>query len=288
MAESDAPGAARLSREVVLAAGLDRIALSTTMDKRRAPAGPKGDYYGPASKESVNLAFPFNVPDGQVRLELPLGGVIRPDVDQIDRLVQELVRRRQLGGRVGGRPGRHVGHARHAARATRRAHGQPAQLADRPEDVADDGRADPEALSVVDEQPLGDELPSVPGGPGDVPVRARTAGGLDPAAATRLVTGLSQPLLAIPASPTAPSGRARLQLSNDRVVGDALKPSDDGKGWILRLYNVSDSEQQVGVEWSEPKPRSLFLSGTSEARGSELSGALTIPAWGMVTIRAER
>ncbi len=110
----------------------------------------------------------------------------------------------------------------------------------------------------------------------------------DPAAATRLATGLSQPLLALPASPVAPSGRARLTLTNERVVATAFKPSDDGKGWIVRLYNVSDKEQQVSVEWGQPKPTRMFLSGTSEARGAEVSGALTIPAWGMVTIRAER
>ena len=103
----------------------------------------------------------------------------------------------------------------------------------------------------------------------------------DPAAATRLATGLSQPLLALPASASAPSGRARLTLTNERVVATAFKPSDDGKGWILRLYNVSDKEQQVGVEWDDPKPRRVFLSGTSEAPGAEVSGPSRYPrgAW---------
>jgi hypothetical protein len=110
----------------------------------------------------------------------------------------------------------------------------------------------------------------------------------DPAAATRLAAGLSQPLLALPIAPSAPTGRAPLTLTNERVIATAFKPSDDGKGWILRLYNVSDKEQQVSVEWGEPKPARMFLSGTSEARGAEVSGALTLPAWGMVTIRAER
>ena len=136
VAESDAPGAARLSREVVLTAGLDRVVLSTTVDKKRAPAGPKGDYYQPASKESVNLAFPFDVPGGEVRLELPLGGVIRPERRSDRRLVQELVRRRQLGGCLGGRPRRDVGHARHAAGPAGRAHRESAELADRPEGLA--------------------------------------------------------------------------------------------------------------------------------------------------------
>jgi len=59
------------------------VGLATTIDKRRAPADPNGAYSQPSSKESVSLAFPFNVPGGQVRVELPIGGVIRPDVDQI-------------------------------------------------------------------------------------------------------------------------------------------------------------------------------------------------------------
>jgi hypothetical protein len=58
VAESEAPGAARVSREAILSALFDHVALVTTIDKQRAPAGPKGEYYQPASKESVNLAFP--------------------------------------------------------------------------------------------------------------------------------------------------------------------------------------------------------------------------------------
>jgi hypothetical protein len=69
--------------DVVVTSGLDRVDLATTIDKLRAPAGPKGDYYEAARKESISLAFPFNVPGGQVRLELPIGGVSRPDADQI-------------------------------------------------------------------------------------------------------------------------------------------------------------------------------------------------------------
>jgi alpha-mannosidase len=288
VAESDAPGAVRLSREVVLTAGLDRVALSTTVDKKRAPAGPKGDYSQPASKESVNLAFPFNVPGGEVRLELPLGGVIRPNVDQIDGSCKNWF---VVGNWADvSADGRGVTWVTLDTPLVQLG-GLTANLLN--------SQTDPKVWreNVEPTQKLYPWLMNNHWGTNyrayqEGPVTFRFALGphaaYDPAAATRLATGLSQPLLALPASPVVPSGRSRLTLTNDRVVATAFKPSDDGKGWVLRLYNVSDKEQQVGMEWADPKPARIFLSGTSEARGAEVSGALTIPAWGMVTIRTER
>ncbi len=288
VAESDAPGAVRLSREVVLTAGLERVMLSTTVDKRRAPAGPKGDYYEPASKESVNLAFPFNVPGGDVRLELPLGGVIRPNVDQIEGSCKNWF--------VVGNWADVSANGRGATWVTLdtplvQLGGLTANLLN--------SQTDPKTWRSTVE-PTQKLYPWLMNNHWGTNYRAYQEGAVtfrfavaphaayDPAAATRLASGLSQPLLALPTAASAPSGRARLTLTNERVVATAFKPSDDGKGWILRLYNVSDTEQQVGVEWGEPKPTRMFLSGTSEARGAEVSGALTVPAWGMVTIRAER
>jgi alpha-mannosidase len=288
VAESDAPGAVRLSRDVVLTAGLDRVMLSTTVDKKRAPAGPKGDYSQPSSKESVNLAFPFNVPGGEVRLELPLGGVIRPNVDQIDGSCKNWF--------VVGNWADVSANGRGVTWVTLdtplvQLGGLTANLLN--------SQTNPKVW-LANVEPTQKLYPWLMNNHWGTNYRAYQEGQVtfrfalgphtdyDPAAATRLATGLSQPLLALPASPVAPSGRARLTLTNDRVVATAFKPSDDGKGWIVRLYNVSDKEQQVSVEWDQPKPTRVFLSGTSEARGAEVSGALTIPAWGMVTIRAER
>jgi len=288
VAESDAPGSARLSREVILAAGLDRVALATTIDKQRAPAGPNGDYYQPASKESVNLAFPFNVPGGQVRLELPLGGVIRPDLDQIEGSCRNWF---TVGNWADvSAEGRGVTWVTLDTPLVQLG-GLTANLLN--------SQTDPAVWrkSVAPTQKLypwlmnnhwGTNYRAYQEGPVTFRFAVAAHAAYDPAGATRLATGLSQPLLALPVSPAVPSGRARLRLTNDRVVATAFKASDDGKGWILRLYNVSDKEQQVGVEWDDPRPQHVFLSGTSEARGAEVSGALALPAWGMVTLRAER
>jgi hypothetical protein len=287
-AESEAPGARTVLREVLVAAGLDRVELVTTIDKLRAPAGSKGDYYEAASKESISLAFPFNVPGGQVRLELPLGGVIRPDADQIAGSCKNWF---SVGNWADvAAPGRGITWVSLDTPLVQ-VGGLTANLLN--------SQTDPKVwrASVEPTQALypwlmnnhwGTNYRAYQEGPVTFRFAIRAHNGYDPAAAPRLATGLSQPLLALPAAASAPSGRPRLRLTNDHVVVTAFKPSDDGLGWIVRLYNVSETEQQVGVEWDDPRPARLFLSATSEARGAEVRGPISLPAWGLVTIRAEK
>ncbi|MCH5375938.1 MAG: hypothetical protein JJ992_18365, partial [Planctomycetes bacterium] len=79
LVESDAPGCHKLSREVRVVAGGDFVELLDTVDKKRLEAA---SYHAPEGKESVNFAFPFHVPGGEVRLDVPLG-VIRAERDQM-------------------------------------------------------------------------------------------------------------------------------------------------------------------------------------------------------------
>jgi len=69
--ESDAPGARKLTREMRLYHGLDRLDISDVIDKSRV-----------REKESVHIAFPFRMIEGRVRLDIGWG-LIRPDADQI-------------------------------------------------------------------------------------------------------------------------------------------------------------------------------------------------------------
>ncbi|MGH7533542.1 MAG: hypothetical protein ACREL4_09650, partial [Gemmatimonadales bacterium] len=68
---SQAPGAKSLTRTYSLSSGSDVIELTTTIDKTSV-----------RTKEGVHLGFPFLVPNGQVRLEIPWA-IIRPDLDQL-------------------------------------------------------------------------------------------------------------------------------------------------------------------------------------------------------------
>jgi alpha-mannosidase len=69
--EGDAPGARNYSSEVRLVAGIDRVDISTTLDKIAV-----------REKESVHFAFPFRVPGAQMRYDVA-DAIVRAPEDQL-------------------------------------------------------------------------------------------------------------------------------------------------------------------------------------------------------------
>jgi alpha-mannosidase len=69
--ESDAPGCVKLSRDIRVVDGLDRVDITNVIDKKAV-----------REKEGVHLGFAFNVPNGVMRLDIPWA-VMRPEIDQI-------------------------------------------------------------------------------------------------------------------------------------------------------------------------------------------------------------
>lgn len=66
-----------------------------------------------------------------------------------------------------------------------------------------------------------------------------------------------------------------------------FKPTDDGKGWLLRLYGASGKTEKVKLAWSKPVPQRFWLSNTSEEPNQKLGNQVEVPGWGIVTLRAE-
>ena len=169
--ESAAPGCKKLVRELRVVAGL-RLRRDHQHGGQGAAAGEE---------------LPCERRQGERELRVPLrragwrhaprpsagrdasGG--RPDAQRL----QELVHRGPLGRCLEQEPRRHVGDARCAAGAGGRPHRHAAQLADRPERLAQARRADAEALLVGHEQPLGHQLPRLPGRPDRVPLHPAAA-----------------------------------------------------------------------------------------------------------------
>jgi alpha-mannosidase len=71
LVEGDAPGAKHYSSEIRLVEGIDRVDVITNIDKLAV-----------REKEGVHVAFPFSVPEGQVRYDVA-DGVVRPETDQL-------------------------------------------------------------------------------------------------------------------------------------------------------------------------------------------------------------
>jgi alpha-mannosidase len=109
----------------------------------------------------------------------------------------------------------------------------------------------------------------------------------DAAEASRAAIAASQPLLAVRAHGAPPPAAPRLAIESPDVIVTALKPSDDGRALIVRLWNAGGRDVRTTVRWSAPAPRRVTLSGTDEQPGRELGDTIELPAWGALTLRAE-
>jgi hypothetical protein len=107
-----------------------------------------------------------------------------------------------------------------------------------------------------------------------------------PEEAAKFGVACSQPLIVRKAAGqhTVPS---RLRLSSDKVLVSALKPADDGRGWIVRLFGASGQTERVKLTWDKPSPSHFWLSDLSEEPRQEIGRSIEVPAWGIVTVRAE-
>jgi alpha-mannosidase len=291
--ESSAPGCNSLVRRVRLAAGADWLELSNTVDKRPSPRNPYPDninaprawsMYG--GKESLQFAFPFAVPDGKMHMDIPLAEML-PEIDQLP------------GSNKNWLPvGRWI-------------------------DIANVGQG---VTWVTLDAPLVEigKISATLAGPQHNPLLWRNSisptqkfyswvmnnhwetnycasqegvvefryalrahDGYDPAAASRLAIGLSQPLVACAARADAPA-EPLLQVEPADVLALTLKPSDDGNAWIVRLFGASGEDRTAKLHWSTPAPPRLWLSDLSEKPIHPLEPEIPVAGWGLVTVRADR
>jgi hypothetical protein len=272
--DSDAPGCKTLSREIRVVDGLNHVEIINTVDKLPVRA-----------KEGLHFGWGFQVPAGIVRMDVGWAQV-RPEVDQIPAACKNWfsvqrwvdISNERFGVtwspidaplvEIGGITANLVG-----SQTDYRAwiqHLKPSQTLYSwvmNNHWHTNYRAEQEGTTVFRYY-----------------IRAHKA--FTPDDAARFGVSCSQPLLAVKASGPAVS-KSRLKLSSDGVLISAFKPSDDGKGLIIRLFGASGKPEQVRLSWSHPAPEHLWLSDTSENPKQELRNEVDVPAWGIVTLRAE-
>jgi alpha-mannosidase len=283
--ESAAPGCRRLTREVRLTAGRDDVELIDTVDKERLQAK---NYNAKAGKESVNFGFPFAVPGGQFRLDIPLG-MMRPEIDQMPSACKNWL----TAGRFADVSNAERGITWVTLDAPL------VQLGGITARFMNSGIA-PELWQKTIEptQKLycwamnnhwDTNYRAYQEGPVVFRFALQPHGPYRPIEAARLAIGLSQPLVAAAvARGPIPTSTPLLRLNNDDVLVTALKPSDDGKAWIVRLFGAGGKPAKVKITWSPPRPKAVWLSDTSQRPLQPVQGEISVPAWGLVTLYAEK
>jgi hypothetical protein len=283
LVESAAPGCNSLAREIRIIASLDHVELINSVDKKRLEAK---SYHSNEGKESVNFAFPFNVPDGEMLIDLPLGAM-RPELDQMASACKNWVT-----------VGRWINVANKEFGVTWVTLDAPlVELGGITANLLN-SQTNPDVWrkTIEPTQKLyswamnnhwGTNYRAYQEGLTVFRFILRPFRQTTPDEATRFATGFSQPLLAIAASGNKTRLLPALIVEPAGVIVTGFKPSDDGKAVIARLFGASGKDCEARLTSAVPGPMNIYLSDTGERPLEKAGSSIHIPAWGLVTLRVE-
>ena len=274
--DSQAPGLRSLTRHVRLVSDVAQIELSNTVDKL-----PIRD------KEGVHFGFGFNVPDAVTRMEMPLS-VVRPEQDQLPSSNKNWY------------PVQHwvdVSNSKYGVTlATRDAPlvevgGLTAHLPGHVDQTDPRWIQHTKSSAILYSWVMNNHWHTNYKADQEGLVRFRYAiaphGAFTPDQAARFGQGFSRPLVMMPASGQPRQG-SLLQVSSPGVTVSELKPSNDGKAWIVRLWGASGREQRVRLTWQGRPLLNAQLSDIMEGEGAKVGPDITVPGYGLTTIRIAR
>ncbi|MEI7899817.1 MAG: glycosyl hydrolase-related protein [bacterium] len=279
--ESEAPGCNRLVRDVRVVDGLDRVEMINQVDRK-----PVRD------KDAVHFGFGFHVPGGTVRMETPWA-VVRPTEDQlpgaccnwftVQRWVDVSNSERGVTWapvdtplmEIGGLTANLVGGVGFGEWQT-----VP------PEAYMTEALASQTIYSWAQNNHWNTNYKTDQPGLSTLRYAVRPhEGGYAAAAAARFGHETTRPLLVAAASDRAPG--SLLSVSPPEVLVETLKVSADGKALIVRLFGVSGQPQTATLAWQSIKPAAVWLTDLTERPLTAVSGAIRVPAYGVVHLRAD-
>ena len=273
--ESDGPGCRKLTREVRVIEGVERVDIINTVDKLPVRA-----------KEGVHFGFAFNVADGIVRNDVAWG-VVRPEMDQIPGACKNWftsqrwvdVANDDFGVtwatpdaplvEIGGITANVLGSANDTKLWRNRI--EPTQR----------------IYSWAMNNHWHTNYRAEQEGPTTFRFSIQPHGKFRSDDATRFGVSLTQPLITIAAQGVDSYTTPRLRIDTRGVMVSAFKPSDDGKALIVRLFGASGPTDHISLNWSSPAPTKVALSDNSERAGTLVGNNVEVPAFGIVTLRAE-
>ncbi|WP_446743242.1 glycoside hydrolase family 38 N-terminal domain-containing protein [Silvibacterium acidisoli] len=292
--KSPAPGCNSLMRRLRLAAGADYLELSNLVDKQRAPlnphpgvGGPGDDFAQRGSKESVQFAFPFAIPNGRMSMDIALGNM-EPEIDQlpgscknwipVGRWIDISNDNTGLTWATLDAPLVEVGYISATMLGSQktpdvwRKHIEKTQT----------------FYSWVMNNHWGTNYLAYQEGPVEFRYALRPHGPVDAAAASRFAVGLSEPLEITDASHEKALSHSLLRVEPEDVLAFTLKPSDDGKAWIVRLFGASGKSREAHLNWAPRMAGKAWYSNLAEEQLEPAPANIPVAGWELITLRVDR
>ena len=267
--ESDAPGCRGLVREVRLVDGLPRVDIVNIVDKEKV-----------RQQESVHFGFAFNVPEGVMRMDVPWA-VVRPEADQMAGACKNYFTVQRW------------------VDVSNQDFGVTWATVDAPLVEVGAITVDPVSVGWIKHLEPSTTLYSYvmnnywetnykadQEGPTTFRYALWPHAAFDAAAAQRFGIEQSQPLIAVRARADGAALAPALRVEPAGVMATALKPSRDGKAWIVRLFNTTGRAEKAVVRWGDPAPKGVWLSSLGEDAGAKVAGPIDMGPWEIVTLRA--
>ncbi|MDZ7332432.1 MAG: glycoside hydrolase [candidate division KSB1 bacterium] len=265
--ESAAPGCNKLSRELRLIHGIARIDIINGLD-RPSIREPEGIHFG----------FPFNIPEGEVRLDLSWG-VIRPEKDQLRGACKNWFTVQRWVDISNGQLGITW------------------VPIDAPLMELGDIRADATICGWVRQLEPSQTIYSFAMNnywetnykadqPGVCQLRYSIIphGRYDQAQVTRTAIECHQPLIPVPVSKDSHRSTSLFRIEPKDVIVTLLKPGRNGKTILLRLFNPTPDPRSARLIWGSLHPKEIYMSDPFERPLERLGNEIPMPGYGIRTI----
>ena len=292
--DSSAPGCKSLVRRVRLAAGTSHLEVANIVDKERAALNPHpgnadqgGDFAQHGSKESLQFAFPFAIPEGKMTMDIPLA-VMQPEIDQLPGSCKNWlpvgrwidVSNEQHGVtwatldaplvEIGGITATMLGSQKNPS--IWRKNIEPTQT----------------VYSWAMNNHWGTNYRAYQEGPTEFRYALCPHREWSAAESSKLAIGLTQPLIPSFAAASPEVGSSLVRIEPADVLALSLKPSKDGKAWMVRLFGASDQARRATLTWASSGIGTTSLSDLAEQPLRTLTGEVPVDAYELVTLRVER
>ena len=286
--ESGAAGCESLVRRVRLIAGQDRVDLINTVDKKQV-----------LDPEQVYFTFPFNIPEGQARVDIPWG-VVRPETDQMAGANKNFFTVQ-----------RWVDISNESNGLTWVTPDAPMVKFD-PIRIIGKGRGDNYTmaeLGVEGIRPWWNKtvLPSqtfyswVMTNHWEVNYKAFQEGeityhyalfphdsGYNGSEAEISARGVCQPLIPLEADPSTPVFVPFLNIDSEGVIVTSIRPTRDGEAQMVRLYNTQSSSAKATISFNDSREYDIQYCNSMGDPLKPAGRTIELPGYGVVTLRIDR
>jgi alpha-mannosidase len=265
--ESSAPGSNRLSREIRLIHGIPRVEIINELDRPliREP-------------EAIHFAFPFNIPSGEIRVNSPWA-VVQPEKDQVKGACKNWFT------------------VQHWVDVSNENFGITWSPIDAPLMEIGNIRADATVSGWVRKlEPSQTIYSYVMNNYWETNYKADQPGvthfqysiflhkKYDQIKAEQFGIEQSQPLIPMVVSKDKPLINSLFSIEPRDVVVTMIKPVDDRKKILIRLFNTSDDEKSVKFNWGSLQPKEVYFSNLFEKPIERLGDSISMPGYGIRTL----